>query len=234
MIQAKKTIIWIKDVEKKYTVAKEEIIALKNINIKIHTGEFVTLIGASGAGKSTLIRLLIREEIPSSGRIIVADRDITILKPKHLHFYRRKIGVVFQDFKLLPYLNVRENIAFALEVSEATQQEINNRIPKILDLVGLRDRAKAYPYQLSGGEKQRVTIARALIHSPKLLIADEPTGNLDPENANDVIELFKKINSTGTTVIVATHNESLIQNHSKRIISLKNGEIEYDKNRDDK
>lgn len=217
--------IWIKDVEKRYTISGEEIVALKNINLKIQPGEFVSIVGPSGAGKSTLVRLLIREEKPSHGRIIIAGRDITPLKPNELPFFRRKIGVVFQDFKLLPQMTVKENIAFALEVSEATDHEIIDRIPKILDLVSLMDKVDAYPYQLSGGEKQRVSIARALIHSPKILIADEPTGNLDPTNTNDVIGLLKRINSSGTLVILATHNKTVVDQLKRRVIVMKDGEI---------
>ena len=187
------------------------------------------MVGPSGAGKSTLIKLIIREELPSHGKVIVANRDITMLRPKELPFYRRKVGVVFQDYKLLPHLNVRENIAFALEVSEATDGEIKDRIPKILDLVNLKDRSNAYPKQLSGGENQRVTIARALIHSPKILIADEPTGNLDPGNTEEVINLLKRINSSGTLVILATHNKNVVDQLKKRVIALRYGEVISDK-----
>ena len=188
----------------------------------------MSLVGPSGAGKSTLIRLLIREEQPSKGRIIIAGRDITSLRPRDLPYYRRKIGVVFQDFKLLPYLTVKENITFALEVSEASNEEIESRVPKILNLVGLSDRERVYPDQLSGGEKQRGAVARALIHSPKILIADEPTGNLDPENTSDVINLFRKINGAGTCVILATHNKTVVDSLKQRVIVIKNGEISQD------
>lgn len=222
-------LIWLKDISKKYSIGNDQIVALKNINLTMSAGEFVSLVGPSGAGKSTLVRLLIHEELPSSGKIIVADRDITKLKSKELPYYRRRIGVVFQDYKLLSYLTVKENISFALEVCEATEQEIRSRIPKILDLVSLVDKADAYPNQLSGGEKQRVSIARALVHSPKILIADEPTGNLDPENTHDVISLFQKINATGTCVILATHNQSVVDNLKHRVIVLKKGEIISDK-----
>ena len=221
-------LVWFKDVDKRYSVSGQNIIALKNINIQIFPEEFVSLVGPSGAGKSTLIRLLIREEQPSKGRIIIAGRDITSLRPRDLPYYRRKIGVVFQDFKLLPYLTVKENITFALEVSEASNEEIESRVPKILNLVGLSDRERVYPDQLSGGEKQRVAVARALIHSPKILIADEPTGNLDPENTSDVINLFRKINGAGTCVILATHNKTVVDSLKQRVIVIKNGEISQD------
>ena len=220
--------IWLKDVEKRYSVGGEEVIALKGITCTIQAGEFVSIIGPSGAGKSTLIRLLIREERPSHGRIIIAGRDIAPLKARELPFFRRRIGVVFQDFRLLPHMTVKENIAFALEVSEATDDEIRNRIPKILDLVSLVDKAEAYPHQLSGGEKQRVSIARALIHSPKILIADEPTGNLDPTNTKDVVELLKRINAAGTLVILASHNKTVVDQLKRRVIVMKDGEIVSD------
>lgn len=223
-------LILVKNVERKYTIAREEVYALKKINLSFYPGEFVSLVGPSGAGKSTLISLLIREELPSKGNIFVGGRDITLLKPYELPYYRRRIGVIFQDFKLLPYFTVKENISFALEVSEATQEEINDRIPKILELVGLSKRAGSYPKQLSGGERQRVAIARALIHSPKVLIADEPTGNLDPENSQEVIDLFKRINQAGTLVILATHNQLIVDELRHRVVVLKDGNIVSDKN----
>lgn len=222
-------LIWLKDIEKRYASGVEDIIALKNINLKLYPGEFISMVGPSGAGKSTLIKLIIREELPSHGRVIVAGRDITLLRSKELPFFRRKVGVVFQDFKLLPHMSVKENIAFALEVSEATDEEIKDRIPKILDLVNLKNRAMAYPKQLSGGEKQRVAIARALIHSPKILIADEPTGNLDPESTQEVIDLLKRINSSGTLVILATHNKNAVDQLKKRVVALRLGEVVSDK-----
>lgn len=222
-------LIMVKNVERKYIIAREEVYALKNINLSFYPGEFVSLVGPSGAGKSTLMGLLIREELPSKGSIFVGGRDITQLKPYELPYYRRRIGVVFQDFKLLPYFTVKENISFALEVSEATQEEIDDRIPKILELVGLSKRADSYPKQLSGGERQRVAIARALIHSPKVLIADEPTGNLDPENSLEVIDLFKRINKAGTLVILATHNQLIVDKLRHRVIVLRDGEVASDK-----
>lgn len=227
-ISHREPLIQLKDVEKRYSIGGEEVIALKGITCSINAGEFVSIVGPSGAGKSTLIRLLIREERPSRGRIIIAGRDITPLKSRELPFFRRRIGVVFQDFRLLPHMTVKENIAFALEVSEATDGEIKDRIPKILDLVSLVDKAGAYPHQLSGGEKQRVSIARALIHSPKILIADEPTGNLDPANTKDVIELLKRINAAGTLVLLASHNKTVVDQLKRRVIVVKNGEIVSD------
>jgi cell division transport system ATP-binding protein len=203
---------------------------LQNINLSFYPGEFVSLVGHSGAGKSTLMSLLIREDVPTKGHVFVAGRDITQLHSSDLPYYRRRIGVIFQDFKLLPYLTVQENITFALEVSEATQMEIEDRIPKILELVGLTHRRDSYPRQLSGGERQRVAVARALIHSPKVLIADEPTGNLDPENSQEVIDLFKRINQTGTLVILATHNQHIVDELNHRVVTLKGGQVLSDKN----
>lgn len=213
-----------KDVTKAYG----DIVALRKINLKIGAGDFVSIVGPSGAGKSTLIRLLIREEIPSRGTILISGRDITTLNLKQVPFYRRRVGVVFQDFKLLPHKNVEENIAFALEVSEVSDEEIARRVPKILDLVGLEARAKNYPDELSGGERQRVAVARALVHGPKILIADEPTGNLDPQTAEEIIELLQKIHSKGTTVLLATHNKSIVDKLHRRVILLRSGEIASD------
>lgn len=214
----------IKDVTKKYG----EIKALEGINLKFSQGEFVCLVGPSGAGKSTLIKLLVREEKPTTGQIFVAERDITKFRTDELPFYRRKIGVIFQDFKLLPQKTVKENVSFALEVSEAANEEIKEKIPKILELVGLSNRADNYPDELSGGEKQRAAIARALVHSPKILIADEPTGNLDPNNAWEIAELLLRINQAGTLVILATHNKSIVDKIRKRVVALRKGRVVSD------
>jgi len=205
------------------------ICALDNVNLKIDRGEFVFLVGPSGAGKSTLIKLLVCEEQPSSGKILVADRNITKLTPKELPYYRRKVGVVFQDFKLLPQKTVWENVAFALEVCDAAQTEIDSKVPKILDLVGMLKRRNNLPHELSGGERQRVSIARALIHYPKILIADEPTGNLDPVNAWEIVDLLERINRLGTTVIFATHNKGIVDRLKKRVVLMKNGKIVSDR-----
>ncbi len=202
-----------------------DVHALKNVNIKIAAGEFICLVGPSGAGKSTLVRLLIREEKPSSGKIFVAKRNVVRLKAKELPFYRRRIGTVFQDYKLLPQKTVQENIAFALEVCAIDEQEIKKRVNKIMKLIGLSNKADVYPQTLSGGEKQRVAIARALVHSPKVLIADEPTGNLDPVNAWEIIELLKKINKVGTLVILATHNKTIVDKLRQRVVLLKGGRV---------
>lgn len=213
--------IEIRNLSKSY----DKIKALENINLQILPGEFVNFVGPSGAGKSTLVRLLTREEKPDCGKIVIAGKNIIELKDRELPYYRRKIGVVYQDYKLLPQKTVYENIAFALEVCETSSHDIAQRVPKILQLVGLEKKADAYPDELSGGEKQRVGIARALIHSPKILIADEPTGNLDPKNAWEITELLLKINRAGTLVIFATHNKNIVDRLRKRVISIKKGRI---------
>jgi cell division transport system ATP-binding protein len=202
--------------------------ALKDLNLKIDQGEMVCLVGPSGAGKSTLVRLLTCEEKPTKGRVLIAGRDITKLNRKEIPYFRRRIGVIFQDYKLLPQKTVRENIAYALEVSEASALEIKNKTPKVLSIVGLSQRANNYPSELSGGERQRVSIGRALIHSPKIIIADEPTGNLDPVNTWDIIELLLRINSKGTTIILATHNKTVVDRIKKRVIVLKDGLLSSD------
>jgi len=213
--------IKLENVVKKY----DKITALDNFNLQVKAGEFITLVGPSGAGKSTLIRLLIAEEKPTSGRVIVADRDITTLKSKELPFYRRKIGVIFQDFRLLSQKTVYENVAFALEVCDATPSEIGLRVPKILEMVGLNKKKSRYPKELSGGEQQRVAIARSLVHSPKILIADEPTGNLDPVNTWEIMELLYRINRSGTIVMLATHNKIVVDRLKKRVVLIKNGKV---------
>lgn len=205
--------------------------ALDKINLSFKPGEFVSVVGPSGAGKSTIVKLLIREEIPSSGKVIVAGRDIASFNRRTLSKYRRKIGVVFQDYKLLAHKTVFENIAFALEVCDAMPSEISDRVPKILNMVGLADRANNYPHELSGGEKQRVSIARALIHSPKILIADEPTGNLDPQNTKEVIDLLLQINRSGTLVVLATHDQSIVNRLVRRVVKIENGKVFSDQSK---
>jgi cell division transport system ATP-binding protein len=202
--------------------------AVLDISLNIKMGEFISLVGPSGAGKSTLIKLLTCEEMPSSGRISVAGRDISKLKKRELPFFRRKVGVIFQDFKILPKKTVYENIAFALEVSDSTNEEIADKVPKIIDLVGLKTRTNAFSEELSGGEKQRVSIARALVHNPKLLIADEPTGNLDPVSTWEIIELLFKINKQGTIVLLATHDKEVVDTLQRRVVTLRGGKIVSD------
>lgn len=204
------------------------IVALDDIDIIIERGEFVSLVGPSGAGKSTIIRLLIGEERPSTGRIFVAGRDITQLRPNEVPFYRRKIGVVFQDFKLLPQKTIYENVSFALEVANVPTSEIIRRVPKMLELVGMGSRRDDFPTVLSGGERQRVAIARAMVHSPKIMIADEPTGNLDPENTREIIELLLRINASGTVVVLATHNKEVVNALKRRVILVRSGKVMSD------
>lgn len=213
-------------VEKKYPNGLK---GLDNINLKIDKGEFVSIVGPSGAGKSTLIRELICEDKPTAGKILVAGRDITKLKPNELPYYRRKVGVVFQDFKLLPQKTVYENVSFALEVCEVCDKDMLDKVPKILDLVGMLKRKDNLPAELSGGERQRVSIARALVHSPKILIADEPTGNLDPVNSWEIIDLLLRINNHGTIVILATHNKAIVDRIKKRVVLLKEGKVISDR-----
>jgi len=212
-------------------VYQRNIVALKNISLTISDKEFVSIVGPSGAGKSTIVRLLIREEFPSKGRILIDNQDITALKSSQLPLLRKRIGIVFQDFKLLPNRTAYENIAFAMEVSGFPLRRIREDVPRILRIVGLSDKADAFPYELSGGEKQRVATARALIHRPDILVADEPTGNLDPINTWEIIKLLTKINELGTTVILATHDKEIINALKKRVISLKDGQVIRDEER---
>ncbi len=209
-------------------VYPKRIVALEDINLSVGANEFVSIVGSSGAGKSSLIRLLIAEERPTEGKIYINDRDISHLSNKQIPFFRRKIGVVFQDFKLLENKTVGENVAFAMEVSGLRNRDIAKSVPKILKMVGLLDKQKHFPRQMSGGEVQRVAIARALVHQPKLLIADEPTGNLDPVNAWEIIQLLLKINQFGTTVILATHNKEIVDALKKRVITVEHGHIVRD------
>ena len=202
-----------------------KIKALDGVNLNINKGEFICLSGESGAGKSTLIKMLIRQEWPTSGQILVADRNIFHFRPNEIPYYRRKVGVVFQDYKLLPHRTVYENIAFALEVCGLESSHIQLLVPKVLRLVNLTNRFHNYPFELSGGEQQRVSIARALIHNPPILIADEPTGNLDPENTKEILDLLRRINQQGTTVILATHDQSILGGHPGRVMVLKEGKL---------
>ena len=207
-----------------------QVKALDDISFSAREGEFISFVGASGAGKSTLVKLLIREERPSAGEIRVAGRNIGALSFADVPFYRRKLGVVFQDFKLLPQKTVAENVAYALEICDVDDAEIRERVPKILSLVGLVRFAKRYPHEISRGEQQRTAIARALVHNPQIVVADEPTGNLDPESSLEVIETFKKINQTGTLVILASHNKAIVDNLKRRVILLRDGKIISDQN----
>lgn len=203
--------------------------ALDRVSLHVEPKEFVIIIGQSGAGKSTLLRLLTREERPTSGKIIIGGVDYDKLKNKDIPYLRRKIGVVFQDFKLLPKRTVFENVAFALEIVGMGNREIAHTVPKVLDIVGLKGKESFYPAELSGGERQRVAIARAVVRQPKILIADEPTGNLDPKHAWDVIRVLEKINRFGTTVILTTHNQEIVNKLKRRVVTIKDGRVISDR-----
>jgi cell division transport system ATP-binding protein len=211
------------------TYNREVGAALERISLHVEPKEFVIIVGPSGAGKSTLLKLLTREEKPSSGKIIVGGIDYSKLKDKEIPLLRRKIGTVFQDFKLLPGKNVFENVAFALEIVGMSNHEINHTVPRVLDIVGLKGKEKRMPMELSGGERQRVAIARAVVRQPKILIADEPTGNLDPKHAWDVIKVLEKINRFGTTVILTTHNQEIVNRLKRRVITIDGGKIVSDR-----
>lgn len=210
------------------TYGKASKPALNRISVHISAGEFVILVGTSGAGKSTLLKLLTREEKPSSGKIVVGGIDYDTLRDKHIPLLRRKIGVVFQDFKLLPNRTVFENVAFALEIAGMTSREIKSTVPKVISLVGLEGKEKSFPHQLSGGERQRVAIARAVVRQPKILIADEPTGNLDPKHSWEIVRLLEKINKYGTTVLLTTHNVDIVNKLKRRVITIDHGKITSD------
>lgn len=217
--------IIMKDVVKRYD---NGITALNKVNVHIKRGEFVYLIGPSGAGKSTFIKLIYREETPTQGLVKVGNKDITRIKNKHIPLLRRDVGVVFQDFKLLPRLTVYENVAYAMKVIEKKPREIRRRVTDVLDLVGLSDKAKMFPDEISGGEIQRVSIARAIANTPNILIADEPTGNLDPETAEGIMAILEEVNAKGTTVIMATHNNDIVNQLQHRVIAIEGGRIVHD------
>lgn len=209
-------------------VYDKDIVGLDNVSFKISDGEFVFLVGKTGAGKSSAIKLLTGEIKPTSGDIIVDGIIVNALKRSKIPYLRRAQGVVFQDFRLLPNKTVYENVAFAMEIIGKRKKEIRRKVPKILELVGLSDRARNYPNEISGGEQQRVSIARALVNSPSLIIADEPTGNLDVETSNEVMKLFDEINKMGTTIVMVTHSEKIVNDMQKRVIQLENGSIVRD------
>ena len=203
--------------------------ALLRVSLHVEPKEFVIIVGPSGAGKSTLLKLLTREEKPTSGKIIVGGIDYETLKDRDIPMLRRRIGVVFQDFKLLSNKTVFENVAFALEIASISNKEIRHTVPKVLGIVGLKDKENSYPTELSGGERQRVAIARAVVRQPKILLADEPTGNLDPKHAWDVVGVLEKINRFGTTVLLTTHNQDIVNNLKRRVVTIKDGQITSDK-----
>jgi cell division transport system ATP-binding protein len=205
--------------------------ALDRVSLHVEPKEFVIIVGQSGAGKSTLLKLLTREERPTSGKIIVGGIDYDKLRDRDIPLLRRKIGTVFQDFKLLPNRTVFENVAFALEIVGVSSHEIKNTVPKVLDIVNLKGKEKRMPLELSGGERQRVAIARAIVRQPKVLIADEPTGNLDPKHAWDVINVLEKINKYGTTVLLTTHNQDVVNKLKRRVVTIEHGQIASDRAR---
>lgn len=214
-----------KNVSKIYS---HDIVGLKNVNVHIRPGEFVSIVGQSGMGKTTFAKLLIAEEKPTSGQIVIGGWDISGIRQSEVPLLRRQIGVVFQDFKLLPKKTVYENIAFALQVVGASKKKIISIVPQALKIVGLIDKSQRYPSEISGGEKQRVVIARALVHRPKIIIADEPTGNLDSINTREIVDLLKKINEFGTTIVMVTHNREVVNELRRRVITLDQGMLVAD------
>ncbi|MER2191002.1 MAG: cell division ATP-binding protein FtsE [Solibacillus sp.] len=217
--------IQMKNVTKKYP---NGVVAVNGISVDIQKEEFVYVVGPSGAGKSTFIKLMYREEKPTSGDVVVAGTNLSTLKNKRVPYLRRQLGVVFQDFKLLPRLTVYENVAFALEVIEEQPAEIRKRVMEVLELVGLKHKVRMFPSELSGGEQQRVSIARSIVNRPKVLIADEPTGNLDPENSWEIMDIFEEINRQGTTIVMATHNREIVNTIRKRVIAIEGGLVVRD------
>jgi len=228
--EAESPIIYLDHVSKEFRrgfkkLSNLDTAALKDISLKIYKGEFAFIVGDSGSGKTTLIRLLMRELTATKGKVYVSGRDIGRLRAGQIGIYRRSIGVVFQNFKLLANKTVYNNVAFALHVTGASKSEIKRMVPKVLNMVGLEDKANAYPNELSGGQQQRVAIARALVNNPLILLADEPTGNLDPNNSWEIMTLLNDINKRGTTVVVVTHNHEIVDEYQKRVITLDDGRI---------
>lgn len=217
--------IQMKDVSKVY---ENGAVALEHIDVSIEKGDFVFIVGASGAGKSTFIRLLFREVLPSGGSLEVNGHDVIHMSHREVPYLRRELGVIFQDYRLLPDKTVFENVAFAMQVIEVPRRRIQHSVNAVLDIVGLRDKYKCFPSQLSGGEQQRVAIARAIVNNPALVIADEPTGNLDPETSWEIMDIFKRINGGGTTIVMATHDKHIVDTMKKRVIAIEDGHIVRD------
>ena len=213
------------DISKKYNTG---LIALRNVNIHIKRGEFVFVVGPSGAGKSTFIKMLFREVLPTNGNLFVNGLNVSTMPEKNVPYLRRSLGIIFQDYRLLPDRTVHDNIAFAMEVIETPYRKIQKRVNTVLDMVGLRHKSRAYPQEMSGGEQQRVAIARAIVNEPFLVIADEPTGNLDPETSQDIMRIFTEINRDGTTIVMATHDKNIVDTMNKRVIAIENGFIARD------
>ncbi|MFH1286840.1 MAG: cell division ATP-binding protein FtsE [Candidatus Magasanikbacteria bacterium] len=214
--------IRLKGVTKKYN---RHSTGVENIDLHIEPGEFVSIVGQSGTGKTTIVKLIIAEEKPSHGKIEIGGWDISRIKNRDIPFLRRQIGVIFQDFKLLEKKTVEENVSFALQVAGEKSHRIRHVVPKLLEIVGLKNKQRSYPHQLSGGEQQRVVIARSLVHRPKILVADEPTGNLDSINTHEIIQILKKINEFGTTILLVTHNREVVNHLRKRVITLDEGKV---------
>lgn len=215
-----------RNVSKKYEGAP--VHALKDINLSIEKGEFVFVVGSSGAGKSTFLKLMMREEVPSTGSIVVDDIDLTKIKKRDIPKFRRRLGIVFQDFRLIPNMTVFDNVAFAMRVIGTKEKKIRRRVPYVLSLMGLNDKARNYPKELSGGEQQRVALARALANNAEIIIADEPTGNVDPQMSYEIVDLLMRLNEAGTTVIMVTHEHSLVRCFDKRVIILDKGSVVSD------
>lgn len=224
------SMIELQDVYKKYP---NGVSAINGIDVKINQGEFVYVVGPSGAGKSTFIKMMYREEVPTSGIITMNGVNLAKIKNKKVPVFRRNLGVVFQDFKLLPSISVYENVAFALEVIEAQPKFIKKRVMEVLDLVNLKHKARMLPTELSGGEQQRVSIARSIVNSPKVVIADEPTGNLDPDTSWEIMKIFEEINNRGTTIVMATHNKEIVNTIKHRVIAIESGKIARDEQKGD-
>jgi len=221
-------LVELKNVTKVYENETHTTCALDDVNIKINKGEFVFIVGASGAGKSTFLKLLMREETPTKGTIIVKDYDLGKLSRRQIPYYRRTMGIVFQDFRLIPTMSVYDNVAFAMRVINTKEKVIRNRVPQVINMVGLKHKAHSMPNELSGGEQQRVALARALANNADIIIADEPTGNVDPQMSYEIVELLTKLNETGTTVIMVTHAHDLVRKFNHRVIILNNGKVVAD------
>jgi cell division transport system ATP-binding protein len=218
-------LIYMREVSKVYGNGS---VALTDVTVDIHKGDFVFVVGPSGAGKSTFIKLILREELPTTGRIVVNGKNVIDMQPGEVPYLRRTLGMVFQDYRLLPNKTVYDNVAFAMQVIEAPRREIQKRVHNVLELVGLRHKLRTYPSELSGGEQQRVAIARAIVNNPVIVIADEPTGNLDPETSWEIMKVFDTINKAGTTIIMATHDKTVVDAMRKRVIAIEKGRIARD------
>lgn len=212
-------------------IYKNGVVGLEDINLKISKGEFVFLVGSSGSGKSSLLKLMLKEIDATKGKITIANANVTRLKRRKIPALRQKMGIVFQDFRLLPKKNLYDNVAFAMEVREATAKEIRRNVPMALSMVGLGTKARSYPHQVSGGEQQRAAVARAIVNNPHILLCDEPTGNLDPETSWEIINLLSDINRRGTTVVIATHDRDIVDSMKKRVVEIVNGRITRDEKR---